>query len=1083
VSEYKFLIESPSVTDDFDSKSHDRTARSVFETLQVDNDVNLVGVEGELGSGKSTVIKLVQKLTDNTEYELIEFDVERFQHGAIKKALIETIYEAIKGKIIGDASEAKIVAARNVALGNHLEYTSEVKSNINIWIVWFGISLLFAFRVFVDALVGIGNFILYIVQAIQTRSIPNAEIDYFAIVSLLIVLLPWHIVRCAQKRKKVLGFLGKPPSTGDIFKRNSTDKVSETIEINKEVGVFELQQALRVFISELPENIKFILVIDNLDRVTREKLREVWSDIEVFTSIAHNKIQIILPYSRNHIAIALMDKKGEGREFISKRIPINFRVSPIITADWMNWGEKLIINALGEVPREDLQLIVRLINSWSEYDKKQVTPRYLKKLVNSVVSIMKIDREEVSLISAFFFQLASQINDIPITSILNKSIEEDENDEEKPFQAQLGISWTIIEKKLSFEKWSKDIASIYYQANYEIAESELLKNPLEIALENGNGMPFVEKQYIYAYSKILTEILTETGTENFIRIILYIQNLDSDESSAWIKEWLPKINQYISLDSRPIATFDNWIEAHEGLNQLNVDISIEHVKKEFEKKDNEGLIEDVGQLVNLYRMSAIIGELPSVLTDFDAGRFIGLLWPNRKLFPDWEIEKINLDEDNVADILAGFVSTKSISQSLLGRISESYRAGWTFQDASLDALVPVVIDMEELEADPDNVEKNMFSAIWYSKDQFSHYSTQISSIKDEDAKQRLQAQAIANMVYHRSFQHLASIEPQIVQNSKFDHYLSNYLAVSCDFTKMREALKQPAFSDILKNALKLLIEGRRIKSQNIAETIKDFDSLQTLGLDKIALIKWLESWIKHLNLDLAFIQNLNRSFLEAVFENNDKNVFREKIIDFIGFEDANEEWWITQFESPNSNIKFIFDVWFGEKNNKFVSSSLLTKALKTFFASDNESKLKDFDNPDWIKTVLGALASTSANSVIRVLNVELNKMNGSIEAQFSIIRNFGDRVTLSRISNIDEQKHALTLFENALVDEPTSEWFDMQDYSFENWDKELIEQFAEKMHSYKQSLPELNFNKLMNEDYLIEALTRNTEIDDGNSGN
>ncbi|MFT6989722.1 MAG: HrpA-like RNA helicase [Paraglaciecola sp.] len=57
--EYSFLIESPSTEDLFDSKSHERTAISVFETLQQDNKVNLIGVEGELGSGKSTQIELV----------------------------------------------------------------------------------------------------------------------------------------------------------------------------------------------------------------------------------------------------------------------------------------------------------------------------------------------------------------------------------------------------------------------------------------------------------------------------------------------------------------------------------------------------------------------------------------------------------------------------------------------------------------------------------------------------------------------------------------------------------------------------------------------------------------------------------------------------------------------------------------------------------------------------------------------------------------------------------------------------------------------------------------------------------------
>ena len=84
----------------------------------------------------------------------------------------------------------------------------------------------------------------------------------------------------------------------------------------------------------IPDEKRFILVLDNLDRVTKEKLREVWSDIEVFTSIAQTKIQLLIPYSITHVASSLSSDETEGMEFISKRIPISFRVAPILSADW-----------------------------------------------------------------------------------------------------------------------------------------------------------------------------------------------------------------------------------------------------------------------------------------------------------------------------------------------------------------------------------------------------------------------------------------------------------------------------------------------------------------------------------------------------------------------------------------------------------------------------------------------------------------------------------------------------------------------------------------------------------------------------
>ncbi|TMO93804.1 hypothetical protein CWC14_16840, partial [Pseudoalteromonas sp. S3260] len=92
---YKFLIEKPSKKDLFDSCSHSRTANAVFRSLKDDNGINVVGVEGNLGSGKSTVLELIKDMSCEEQYEFVEFDVEKFQHGATKKALIEKLYLAV----------------------------------------------------------------------------------------------------------------------------------------------------------------------------------------------------------------------------------------------------------------------------------------------------------------------------------------------------------------------------------------------------------------------------------------------------------------------------------------------------------------------------------------------------------------------------------------------------------------------------------------------------------------------------------------------------------------------------------------------------------------------------------------------------------------------------------------------------------------------------------------------------------------------------------------------------------------------------------------------------------------------------
>jgi hypothetical protein len=1056
MASYKFLIESPSKEDLFDSKSHEKTAKSVFNTLEQNNDINLVGIEGELGSGKSTVVELVKKYSSETDYKFIEFDVERYQHGATKKALIETIYNAINPQIEDDADKKIVKQAKDVALGNYFEYSAEVRSNISIWVIWFGVSLLLATRVFIEALTGIGNFFTFIWDSLTSISLASHQVDYFAIISILVVCFPFYIVRCGQKQKPILWIFGTPPTTGDIFKRNSTDTVRETIEINKEVGAYELQQALQVFVDKLPTESKFILVIDNLDRVTQEKLREVWSDIEVFTSIAHNKIQLILPYSRSHIADSLVGNIEEGREFISKRIPVTFRVSPIITADWKMQCERMIVESLGKTSIENINPIIQLFSIWSDLNCRQITPRHLKKVINSVVSIMTTDTEQVNLISAFFYQLTTQQCDLNIIVILNKIVNFNDKVKEDKYQSKLDKSWELIEKNLSFDVCSKDLVSIHFQTKFEIAESELLKSPLETALENGDVIPFLEKQNIYAYSKIITEILDEKGTEDFIVIINAMNDNNTDSSKKWITNWLPKINDFIEKENHSIRNFDNWIDAFEEVINMEIIISKRSLETEFSARNkiNEESIK-LENLLRLHKLCSILKITPEIIKNFKADLFIKCLWNNRHHLKNWGIDKIIISEKQVDEIFIELTRLEKIDSTLLGRISNIYHLGWGCDLVAIKEKLPSITTLEELKKEPEKIKSNIYSAIWYNQDLCNEYYSLVTSISDENTKNILSAQAIANMIYHQSYQGISNFQDHIDLESDFCFYLADYLAISCDFQKIMDALKQPSIQPYIKDALKELIVQKRINRLSISNTIKDFELLQALSLSDEVLINWLSGWVARFNFNLSELVKINNSFVSFIFKLNSKDAWHNKIIEILSNDSANKEWWIEQIKKPNKNVQTIFEDGFKD-GVKFTNCKNLSTAIKFFFSFENEIELKIFNNKNWIETLLCALPKASIDSISRSLEKELNNPKVSTNVQISIITNFMDRVSFIQIQSVEEQRNILTLFENASIEHEN--WFDNQEYNFSKWNKESLTIFAAKLMELEES--GFSFNKL-----------------------
>ncbi|WP_224798598.1 P-loop NTPase fold protein [Idiomarina abyssalis] len=61
ISKLNFLVEKPAKEDEYESGSHQRIAESILETLRYNDEVNVIGIEGELGSGKSTVINIIER--------------------------------------------------------------------------------------------------------------------------------------------------------------------------------------------------------------------------------------------------------------------------------------------------------------------------------------------------------------------------------------------------------------------------------------------------------------------------------------------------------------------------------------------------------------------------------------------------------------------------------------------------------------------------------------------------------------------------------------------------------------------------------------------------------------------------------------------------------------------------------------------------------------------------------------------------------------------------------------------------------------------------------------------------------------
>ncbi|EKM0365507.1 hypothetical protein PTT43_004189, partial [Cronobacter turicensis] len=489
--------EYPADSDLFRGESHKKVAKKMSEVIRT-SDINIVGLEGELGSGKSTIIQLLKKdLSD--DFTFIEFDAERYHHGNTKKALIEVIHQGISSR--EGVDDVSLDTLKNKALGNIVEYDKKVSSRLSWWTVTFILFSLLAVQMARYLLIDLNS---YLVNG-KVTSWWVVALEVIALLSPCILLFFLWIT--GKSKNNAPGKVGNIITVGDLFKQNSVDRISETWLISREIGTIELTNALSGFTESpvVPADAQFILIIDNLDRISAEKVKELWSDMELIAGTTHKQFRIIVPYSAQHVAKSLLVEGHSGREFIAKRIPVTFTVPPLITAGWQDAFREMWKQTVDENDEICCTESIQLLERWRPSEYPSITPRLLKKLVNDIhILDMTVPAGEPlrHVLLALYILVVRYSDNVPVTRLLQIP-ERDENslpdieDEDRMYatQAQLGRIFNH-----DTQRWSEFLMSIHFQADSELARTELFDNPLTDAVKNHDAETLEKLSGLYGFS-------------------------------------------------------------------------------------------------------------------------------------------------------------------------------------------------------------------------------------------------------------------------------------------------------------------------------------------------------------------------------------------------------------------------------------------------------------------------------------------------------------------------------------------------------------------------------------------------------
>lgn len=547
---FTFQSEKPADKDAFPGGSHERIAHAMAKVVEENNDIQIIGLDGEFGSGKSSILNMFSTILKrkNPEYKTWTFDCEQNYQGSIKSNFLELFSADVLSQAKDQkVKKQKIEEIRDIALGKRLDYTKKTKSKISAWAIVFFISILFsssAIRELIGIITGKSNL----------TGLPYFLIMAISISPIIVLLLAktYHLI------KKETEF-----TLWGIIKGNSVDEIKERIDIGKEVSTVELKKSLGKIL-EQAENTRYIIIIDNLDRLPKEALRSVWSDLEIFTSAAsESSFKIIVPFSSIKVAMHLSELSPgdsdenayDAKDFISKKFPIVFNTPPIITSGWKSHFSRLWTETFGAEYANEANLCATLIHRHAPTPQKIVTPRFQKKFFNDLQTTLLTSENQSSRLAICAYILICRYNNIPLQQFLSEhskknsknSSEEESSAETQSIENEIQLTRSMLTIQFGNDLkggWPSTVLQIHYQTTYEIAISELIETPIQTAIESGTGEHLATLVYTFGFNDALRKILV-TQSPSITLVIKSaasaIKKIDDEQKS---KELIDILNNH-----------------------------------------------------------------------------------------------------------------------------------------------------------------------------------------------------------------------------------------------------------------------------------------------------------------------------------------------------------------------------------------------------------------------------------------------------------------------------------------------------------------------------------------------------------
>ena len=304
-NKYRYIDDAPIGQDWFSNKSQDKLAAKIEENIGY-GESSVIGIEGGWGSGKSNVIKILERKLNKDfpqKYLFFTYDVWAHQIDDYRKTLLIELSQFLnehykknrnkKTKIDWESEASKL-----------LSHTKTTKSTSMPSLGYSAILLV------IIAIVGfICPPILDFLSPVGSEEPESKWYYFFTFVPLFCIIVFAISVIChnIRKNKKIV-----VKELLAIFNTKIESDEREEYVLERDTASHEFKQWLKKIDNELNGESKdeiLIIVLDNIDRLPSNKITQLWALIQSwFLTDSHStlgNIKLIIPFDKTQVARSL----------------------------------------------------------------------------------------------------------------------------------------------------------------------------------------------------------------------------------------------------------------------------------------------------------------------------------------------------------------------------------------------------------------------------------------------------------------------------------------------------------------------------------------------------------------------------------------------------------------------------------------------------------------------------------------------------------------------------------------------------------------------------------------------------------